>query len=324
MNKRGWIKTPEQIKEFADKDPDISNKGAYRNLMTQLNKAAKHAKGLSLTSQRQYYNHMDQFCRFVADHYNLKNLSNIQDKHMVAYVVERQNEGKSAASVKQDLTAIRYFHDQFPKTRYYLSDNKNLAENYKEFSLEQRSFGGISRRATEMEYQGLVNLAHSLGRSEVTHIIQLAKEQGLRVHEVTRIGYQDAQKALRTNFLTVKGKGGLVREVPLKEQTRGLLKEAMTNVSPREKLFVRPGEKAHTAIQRVQDFLRHHREKVRDPFNDRPQGVEVTMHSFRHNYAKEEYDRFISKGISEKDARYQTSLLIGHSREDVTRIYLGE
>jgi integrase/recombinase XerD len=324
VGKRGWIKTPEEVKRFAKENDDISNKGAYCNLMNQLNKIAKHAKGISITSQRQYYNHMDKFLRYVADHYNLKSLANIQDKHLVSYVIERQNEGKSAATVKQDLAAIRYFHNQLPKARYTLSDNERLKEKFPEFSLEKRSFGGINRRCTEAEYQALVNIAHSKGYEDTARMIQLMREQGLRVHEVTRLSRADAEKALRDGFLTVKGKGGLVREVPLRNVSRGILRDAMRNVDRGQKLFVKPHEKAHTVIQRVKDFVKNHRDKVLDPYHGRPNGVNITCHSFRHAYAKEEYDRRIAAGMTEKEARYEVSELIGHSRDDVTRIYLGE
>lgn len=324
LTKRGWIKPSVKLKEFAEQNSEISNKGVYRNLMEQLNKVAKHSKGVSITSQRQYYNHMDQFCRFVADNYNLKSLGNIQDKHVVAYVIERQNEGKSAAAVKQDLAAIRYFHNQIPKTRYHLSDNKELTQRNADFSLERRRFGGISRRCTNSEYKGLVQLAQSLGRREISTVIQLARHQGLRIHEAIRMDRATAEKALRDGILVIKGKGGLVRQIPLREEARGLLKATVELVPRGHKLFVPPTEKAHTAIQRVQDFIRSHREKIYDPANDRPPGVEVTFHSFRHAYAKEQYELFIAQGLNEKQARYETSLLIGHSREDVTRIYLGE
>lgn len=33
MGKRGWIKTPEQLKQTAAENMDISSKGTYRNLM---------------------------------------------------------------------------------------------------------------------------------------------------------------------------------------------------------------------------------------------------------------------------------------------------
>lgn len=324
MAKRGWIKTPDQIKEFALQNEDISNKGAYQNLMLQLGKAAKHSKGISITSQRQYYNHMDQFCRFLADQFNLKKLANIKDKHVVAYVIDRQSEGKSAAAIKQDLAAIRYFHDQQPETRNHLSDNKKLTKCFPEFKLHKRSFGGVDRRPTEFEYQSLLNIAKASGRPEMAYIIQLAREQGGRVHEIVRLDRSDAEKALKEDFLTFKGKGGLVRKVPLREPVREILKKAISGVGRGEKLFVAPQEKAHTVIQRVQDFIRTYRKKVYDPLNTRPSDVSVTIHSMRHAYAKEQYEGFISKGLSEKDARLETSYLIGHSREDITRIYLGE
>lgn len=323
--KRGWIKTYSELKaHLADNPEVVSNKGAYLNLMNQINKLAKHSKGISITSQRQYYNHFDQFCRFVADNYNLKSIKNIQDKHIVAFVQERQNEAKSPATVKQDLAAIRYFHDQIPNPRNFLNNNKTLANKFDGFSLEKRRFGGVNRRATELEYQSLVNLAKQLNQPQIALAIQLAREQGLRVHEIVRLNRSDAEKSLRENKMTVKGKGGLIRSVSLQEQTKSILKEAMSKVERGQKLFVAKDEKAHTVIQRMKDFIKNHRDKVYDPVNNRPPGVHVTMHSFRHAYAKEQYDRFIAEGMNEKDARLATSKLIGHSREDVTRIYLGE
>lgn len=322
---RGWIKTYSELKTHLANNPEVvSNKGAYLNLMNQVNKVAKHSKGVSIASQRQYYNHFDQFCRFVADNYNLKNIKNIQDKHIVNFVQERQNEAKSPATVKQDLAAIRYFHDQIPNTRNFLSDNKTLAKKYDDFSLEKRRFGGVNRRATELEYQSLVNVAKQLNQPQIAHAIQLARELGLRVHEIVRLNRSDAEKALRESKITVKGKGGLIRSVPLREQTKAVLKEAMSSVERGGKLFVTKDEKAHTVIQQMKDFIKNHRDKVHDPANNRPPGVHVTMHSFRHAYAKEQYDSFIAKGMEEKDARLATSKLLGHSREDVTRIYLGE
>lgn len=325
IGNRGWIKTEKEVRQFAENNYDIANKGAYRNLMSQLNKVAKHSKGVSANkSLPQYYSHVDMFCRFLADHYKLKNLSNIQNKHLVAYVIERQSEGKSAATVKNDLAAIRYFHNQIPKTRYQLSDNKILSENYPEFLLERRSFGGVDRRPTQMEYQNLLLMARSSKNPETADIIFLAKEQGLRIHEIIRLDRADVEKALREGVLTVKGKGGLIRDVPLKEQSIGVLKDAMGRVERGHKLFVSENEKAHQVIQRVQDFVRNNRQRILDPTNTRPPGVGITMHSFRHAYAKKMYDSFVKNGMSEKQARLEVSKLLGHSREDVTRIYLAE
>ncbi|MDH6595981.1 MULTISPECIES: site-specific integrase [Bacillus] len=136
--KRGWIKSDDEVREYANNDIELSNKGAYINLMTQLNKLARHSKGISVhKSMPQYYHHMHLFCLFLADYFNLKTLVNIHDKHIVQYVIERQDEGKSASTIKNDLAAIRYFHDQIPNSRYRISSNQKLKEKYPEFELER-------------------------------------------------------------------------------------------------------------------------------------------------------------------------------------------
>lgn len=309
----------------AKKNEAILNKGGYLNLMSQLNKIAKHGKGISVhKSLPQYYNHMDLFCRFLADNFNLKTLANIQNKHLVEYVIERQNEGKSAATIKNDLASIRYFHDQIPQARYYLSSNQVLSEKFSEFSLERRSFGGVDRRPTQTEYKALVQLAEQTKNPDMAFVIILAKEMGLRIHEVIRLSRTDVERAFREGFLTVKGKGGLIRYVPLNDTAASTLELAIKDIPRGEKLFVPSTLKAHQVIQRIQDFIKNNRHKIIDSLNTRPAGIEITMHSFRHAYAKEHYDTFLAHGYSEENARLKVAQLIGHNREDVTKIYLAD
>jgi len=325
IGNRGWIKTEVDLRNEVEKIDDLSNKGAYLNLMSQLNKVARHAKGISVNkSLPQYYSHMDLFCRFLADNYNLKTLANIQNKHLIEYVIERQSEAKSAATVKNDLAAIRYFHDQIPQTRYLLSSNQVLSEKYINFNLERRRFGGIDRRPTDLEYQALISLAKQTRNPEMALIIILGKEMGLRIHEAVRLNRTDIERAFREGFLTVKGKGGLIRQVPLNDVAITNLEVAIKHIPRGQKLFVPPDQKAHQVIQRVQDFIKNNRRKIIDPLNSRPTGIEITIHSFRHAYAKEQYDSFILYGYPEDTARLKVAQLIGHNREDVTKIYLAE
>lgn len=325
IGNRGWIKTEFELRNAVEKNDDLSNKGAYLNLMSQLNKIARHAKGISVhKSLPQYYSHMDLFCRFLADNFNLKTLANIQNKHLMEYVIERQSEGKSASTIKNDLAAIRYFHDQIPQARYVLSSNQVLSETYINFNLERRCFGRIDRRPTNLEYKALINLAKQTRNPEMGLIIILGREMGLRIHEAVRLNRSDVERAFREGFLTVKGKGGLIRQVPLNDVAITTLEAAINNIPRGQKLFVPSSQKAHQVIQRVQDFIKNNRHKIIDPMNSRPKGIEITMHSFRHAYAKEQYDSFILQGYSEDAARLKVAQLIGHNRQDVTKIYLAE
>lgn len=270
IGNRGWIKTEKELQIAAKENEDILNKGTYLNLMSQLNKIAKHAKGISVhKSLPQYYNHVDLFCRFLADNFNLKTLANIQNKHLVEYVIERQNEMKSAATIKNDLAAIRYFHNHIPQARYYLSSNQGLSKKFSEFILERRQFGGVDRRPTHIEYKALVELAKQSKNPVMASIIILAREVGLRVHEAIRLSRTDVEIAFREGFLTVKGKGGLIREVPLNDVAKNTLEEAIKNIPRGHKLFVPPSQKAHQVIQQIQDFIKNNRYKVIDLFNTR-------------------------------------------------------
>ena len=47
-------------------------------------------------------------------------------KHLVSYVLYLQEQGKSASTVKTDLSAIRFFHDKMSYPRYTLPDNEEL------------------------------------------------------------------------------------------------------------------------------------------------------------------------------------------------------
>lgn len=74
-------------------------------------------------------------------------------------------------------------------------------------------------------------------------------------------------------------------------------------------------DKTHLAMKRLQCFIAYHRKKFTDE--------RITFHGLRHTYAHERYEQFIAEGCSEFDARRRVSELLGHHRDDVTRIYLG-
>jgi integrase/recombinase XerD len=327
MAGRGWIKTDEELRRFAYANDDILNKGTYINLMQQFNRLAHHTKGgLSITTQRQYYSHADQFIRFLADHYGTQNLANMSGRHIADYVEERQAEGKAASMVNDDLSSIRYFHNQFGPnaTRHAIPNNTNLSEKYG-VSLAARVYGGVNRRWTWAEVNRMIDLALRRGRYDVSHIIQLASGLGLRIHEGIRLSRGNAMTALRSGKLHVKGKNGLKRDVPLRADMSQLLRAILATVpgNADTKLFVPEGKKAHEVIQSIQAFISNYRDGVADP-GARPDNVKMTAHGLRHLYAFERYQEFIAEGFNPTAARLKVAMLIGHSREDITRIYLAE
>ena len=282
-------------------------KKIYKNLEVQYNKIFRHLKTGSFKTRERYGKAFKRFMTYLANRYHLQKLSNISEKHIYAYVRYMQNKKLSAATIKTELAAIRFFHDNMPQSKHTLPTNDEL-------ELERRSFGGVDRTWDSREYNLMVAKAIKLNRNDFASILTLARYAGLRLEECFRIDTNDAENAIQSGKLFVKGKGGLTRYVPVNESIKIVLKNSLKEVKKGEKLFVRNDEKTHLAMKRLQCFIAYHRKEFTEN--------KITFHGLRHTYAHEKYDGFIMGGCSECEARKKVSELLGHHRDDVTRIYL--
>ena len=157
-----------------------------------------------------------------------------------------------------------------------------------------------------------------LGREDYVTILYLARYAGLRIHECFRIDTAIAAQAVREGAITIKGKGGLVRTVPLHPLLVSRLELHLQTTPRGHKLFVPDDMETHTAIQHLQAFIRTCRPYIQDAGSARP----MTFHGLRHVCAAEWYQERIAAGATPYEARKAVSRLLGHGRDDVTKIYL--
>lgn len=290
----------------------IINIGIYLGLLAQLDKLARHNRQGSFRTKERYYEAMKRFCAFLADAFHLQKLANVNGKHLTAYILKLQDDGKAPSTIKTDLAAIRFFHDLMD-AKYRLPTNDELKA-----ALQRRTFGGVDRSWSREEFQRMLAEALRLGREDYVTILYLARYAGLRIHECFRIDTATAERAIREGVITIKGKGGLVRTVPLHPILASRL-ELHLRVTPRgHKLFVPDGVQTHTAIQQLQAFIRTTRPYIQDAGSVRP----MTFHGLRHTCAAEWYQERIAAGATPYEARKAVSRLLGHGRDDVTTIYL--
>ena len=291
---------------------NIKNEGIYRALVDQLDKLARHNRQGSFRTKGRYYEAMKRFCRYLAEHYHLQKLANISGKHLVGYVEHMQMTGKAASTIKTDLAAIRFFHDLMD-AKYRLPGNDELG-----IELERRRFGQADRTWTPPEFNRLLAAALAEDRYDYILAFYLARYAGLRIPECCRIDTATAEDALRENAITIKGKGGKDRTVPINEQIAIALREQLRRTKRGHKLLVPDDTPTDDAIYRIQKFLLDHRKELRDKGDDRP----LTFHGLRHTYAAEKYQELVDSGIPELSALLAVSQLLGHERPDVTDIYL--
>ena len=160
--------------------------------------------------------------------------------------------------------------------------------------------------------------AMKAGRDGFVACIVLARHVGLRIHECLRIDTATARNALKTGDLTIKGKNGLIRSVPINEPARIMLEKSLKFVSAGEKLFVPNDVQTHVVKAELQQFIREHRKLVQDGNSAKP----LTFHGLRHTFAAEMFSNLIIEGKSEIEAKRQVSALLGHRRAEVTNVYL--
>lgn len=283
----------------------------YLNLMFQVDKLHRHNRQGSYKTRARYYEAMQRFCRFLAEAYRLERLANIAPKHIYAYVAYLQEQEKSASTIKTDLSAIRFFHDLIPNARYELPENADLL-------LQHRTFGRVDRTWSTGEFERMHAFAISQDRENFASVLLLGRFAGLRIHECFRIDTATAAKAVKEQMLTIKGKGGLVRTVPLNGLLVQRLQQDLKRTPRGHKLYVPDDQETHEAIKALQAFIWLYRPSVQDKGSTRP----MTFHGLRHTYAAEKYQGFIDAGKTPYEARKAVSKLLGHGRDDVTKIYL--
>ena len=157
-------------------------------------------------------------------------------------------------------------------------------------------------------------------REDYILALYLARYAGLRIHECFRMDTAAAERALRENALTVKGKGGKVRIVPIENDRITMILQRLLDKTERgHKLLVPDGVPTDRAINGMQQFIIRHRDAICDPTApDR----RITFHGLRHTYAAEKYTALVNGGMTPLDAHFTVSRLLGHERPDVTDIYL--
>jgi site-specific recombinase XerC len=267
---------------------------------------------MSKKSHFRYRDSMTGFLHFCAEKFHLQKLANVGSKHMQAYVDYRRQAGISEKTLKNDLAAIRFFH-QFTGSRNVLPDNRELG-------IEKTPQGGKDRAWTDEEHRLMMEKAVGLGRQDVVMVLKLARLAGLRIHECTRLKVSHIQDALKEGEVNIKGKGGRVRRVPVDPELRAEFERILDERggARERKIFVEPGQKTHQVIRSIEKFIRDHRQE----FTSRA----ITPHGLRHSYAREEFERSVD-GSKEnrcriKEAKMHVAELLGHGRPEVTDLYL--
>ncbi len=282
----------------------------FNNLKVQINSVFKHSHECSFKTRDTYQERVEVFAKFLATEYRKQNIEKISNDHLAKYVEYLQESGLSTSYVTTSLSAIRYFYKKSVGGKLIIKSNKALGVNAR--SHMERI--GRDRSISDSDYGALLSEALKSGNKEYEYALKVGLTLGLRIHEFYKMRKSQIREALKTGEISVKGKGGLVRTLPINLEKRALLIEILSEVSSdNDRLFVNKQEKTHLKIKALEAYIRESRKGT---------GKQYVYHSLRHSYAQKTHKRLIGQGLTDLEARTIVTKRLGHNRVCVSDTYL--
>jgi integrase len=307
--------------------------GLTDNLGAQLQRITRNLNEGKFSTRYTYLSHMEEFSSFVAEEFRLQKLANIKDKHLEAFVKREKEKGNADKTIKNKLSAIRYFHNCIPEAKYQLEESKGF--NAKVGLKSTPNITDVDRSWAEQEFNDFRALAINLGRGAIVDALDVMLHLGLRIDEAVTLQHHHLRDALRNDRLHIHRitKGKVPRNIPLTEESRKILERIHATTAPGEyaitpKKYVEKN-KIHNFKKSIQNFINYHRQKIQLPERElSAHNVEsnmkaaLTCHGTRHTFTRLLYQRLREKGYSEEQAKIEVSHQLGHSRKKITDVYL--
>lgn len=306
-----------------DKIENIAN-----NLIIQVEKLRDHCNEKSFKTRYRYSEAVERLCHFLASEFRLQKFSNLKNTHIIRYVEHLKNDNISAATIKTDLSGIRFYH-RLSGSKNNLVDNKNL-------NLEKRNIGQKDRAWSNNEIENALKISKSMGRLDIYYSIKLAANFGLRIEEVCKCTVNHLRYTLDDGQLYVRGKGGQERFVTVvRIEQLEVLQEILTysenlNKSKTDKIFtdnIRGG--TLSSKRKIQNWVSNHRNKFQDVSryssssvnnnnNQKLQVQNISFHGLRYFFSQRSY----SDLSNDPNRKQKISEMLGHHRSSITDIYL--
>lgn len=278
------------------------------------------------------------FCRFLNEKFKMKNLENLQDKHIISYIEHRQKKGISAKTIKSDLAAIRFMHNQM-NAKYELSTNEQLTKKFDVYLEATPKISG-DRAWDKDEYSNMLRICEQIENShkdsergqtarDVRDIIILCRTMGFRLAEACAVSRAQVEHALRTGTYRIgsEAKNGRSREVKLSNEAKAVFERRKEIVARGGRLFTRRDEKVHQVENRCEKFLERHREKAETIYGRvlrmyEGKAAPLTFHGLRYAYVQERVREEMQKGFSYNQAAQIVTKEVGHNRVSVIAVYM--
>ena len=240
--------------------------------------------------------------------------TSLKPKHVAALVERWKAEGLSLGTLKNRMTELRWWSEKIGKQGV-------IARGNDAYDIARRQYVTNVSRARELSAKDLAQVTDAYTRMS----LQLQAVFGLRREESIKIRPQWADRGERLVLMDSWTKGGRAREIPIiTAEQRALLDAAKAlagsaSLIPRRLTYVEQLNRFKDQCQRA--GIRH-------------------VHGHRHDYAQRRYEKLTGwpcparggptarqltpeQRSIDREARQTITRELGHSRPQVTAVYLG-
>ncbi|MBU7006194.1 tyrosine-type recombinase/integrase [Phosphitispora fastidiosa] len=254
-------------------------------------------------TMKTYMNLCCTFSKWAKAEHGVKKLINLKPEITEKYFEKLKAEGKSPWTLQTVRSALRKLETgvkvRFQRTIEIVPKNLTLPIRERK---ARKNRGAYSREDADRIIGAVRKENYPRGL-----MLEVQDTVGLRIQEVTKIRVHDID--FKKGVLTVKGKGGRVRQLPVPQNILKKFREVIEreNLTANRKIFTEKIREVERQVKRICQRL----------------GIpEKGTHGFRHHYAISEYLRLRMSGLTDRQARLAVSRLLGHNRLDVTYSYI--
>ena len=291
------------------------------NCLFSLNNKFRGPVGLSHGSRRDYHFGLTRMVRELhAGGIQISHITHFKPRHVIYLVKKWQESGVMTSTIKNRLSQLRFLSQLIRRPDLMPKLNKDLDVGARIY------ISPVSKAIHEVDLSKFKNLL-------IHYSVQLQQQFGLRREESIKFIASDADKGSHITLTASWTKGGIERNIPITNDTqRVLLDEIKTKINKGNSLI--PADKTYAYQRRVYDTAVY-------------KAGYSNFHGLRHAYAQRRYLELTHEltqgkgwpaphqgGKSKKDmspdernidrqARLILSNELGHSRGQITQVYLG-
>ena len=260
-----------------------------------------------------------QLLQMMANHlqelgYRRMEVKSLKPKHVDALVAKYLEEGLTAGTIKNRLSALRWWAEKIGKQNVVAKDNAY-------YGIESRVFVTNVSKARDLDKE----LLEKISDLHLRISLELQKAFGLRREEAITFSPDYADRDTYIRLKSTWCKGGRAREIPIRtEYQRDVLRRAHQVAGK--------GSLIPSHLMYVQQMRLYERETQKAGLSK--------LHGLRHRYAQERYQELTGwpaptcggpkrseltdqQRADDAVARVAITQELGHGREQVTAVYLG-